>query len=279
MTLILLLALSGAGILGECEKGPDADRDGIPDSCELDLARTFAPVMVVSAAACNWSESAGRLEGAYLFGVHPRGTGFRLVYLPAYLMDCGWSGAKCMVRMRGGCDPHPADSEFIVVDVAPSNDSGELEPVRVFLSAHCFGSGDGGCRWFDRSELQWWGDQPFVWIAEGKNANYPSEAACDRGHMYFDTCDRNDRSVHFPVRSLERNIGSFDAPFPHEPEWNGCVGPPDLDAIPDSPDLECVWTDEAFRGWGGTAVEGVTPYKRYLGEIAQMIPPSSDGRS
>ena len=270
-----LLLASGIGA-HECPDGPDADSDGLSDQCELLLAGQFAPILVVSRSACNWNESAELLEGGYLFGVHPMEGGYRLVFLPAYAMDCGWGGTKCLLRWRGGCDPHVADSEFIVIDLALSGEAGHLQATRVFLSAHCFGTRDVDCRWHDRGALEWWGRQPFVWVAEGKNANYPSEAACDRGHLYFDTCDRNDHSMRFPVLSLVQNIGSWQSPFPHDPDGKGCVGSSRLHLPAGLSGRECVWGDEAFRGWGGPTVQGVTPYLRYLDEVAEMVPQDED---
>jgi hypothetical protein len=267
----VLIALSQAPS-SECVDGPDSDQDGLSDACELTLAARFAPVLVVSEAACNWDPATARLGGGYLFGVHPRSDGVRLAYLPAYQMDCGWSGAKCMIRLRGGCDPHIADSEFIVVDIARSLPGGEWKATSIFLSAHCFGNNDGECRWFDRAEVEWFGDQPFVWVAEGKNANYRSRSACDSGHWHFDTCDRNDRSLRFPIQSSLQNIGSSGIPFPHHPTRDGCVPAAYIPLLPDSPGTECIWTGDAFRGWGEASVEGATPYRRYLEEVAGMVP-------
>ena len=79
-------------------EGPDSDSDGIGDVCEMSLLMRFAPSLVVSSRACNWNEGSGRLDGGYLVGAHPQADGIRLAYLPAYLDDCGWSGAKCLLR-------------------------------------------------------------------------------------------------------------------------------------------------------------------------------------
>ena len=174
-----------------CSSGPDSDRDGLSDQCELSLATRFAPALVVSTGACNWVPEAERLGGAYFFGARPTVDGIRLVYLPAYFMDCGWSGPKCLLRWRGGCDPHDGDSEFIAVDVVPRVRGQGWELERVFLSAHCFGDSEGDCRWFAAPEFERFGDAVLVWVAEGKNANYRTKSACDSGHWHFDTCDRN----------------------------------------------------------------------------------------
>lgn len=246
---------------GDCAPGPDLDRDGVPEACELALARRFAPVLLAARSACNWSEAAGRIPGAYLFAVDPKPSGYRLAYLPGYLDDCGWSGPKCRLRPAGGCEGHEGDSELVVVDVVRAPDDGGLSVERVFLSAHCFGRSDGRCRWYEPSALQWLGSRPVVWVAEGKNAHYPSRRACDTGHWAFDTCDRNGTAYPFPV-AAGRNVGSRDAPLPAAPE-PGChpLGHGPEDAAPDA--RVCVWTDVRFGGWRDP-LDGATPYRRYL---------------
>jgi hypothetical protein len=226
--------------------------------------------LVVSEAACNWNSSADRLDGAYLFGVHPTDRGLRLTYLPAYLLDCGWSGPKCLLRWRGGCDPHTADSELIVVDVLLDSEGSAGVPDQVFLSAHCFGNSDADCRWWNPSSLEWLRTHPFVWVAEGKNANYPNASACDSGHWHFDTCDRNNRSIYFPVESHAQNIGSLSHPFPYHQTNADCVASAEVPLLPELPGTECIWTADSFRAWAGSAAEGVTPYGRYLIEVAKL---------
>lgn len=262
--------VSGATAQATCSRGPDADGDGLSDQCELDLAARFAPVLVVSAAACNWEPETERLGGAYLFGVHPTANGLRLVYLPAYFMDCGWSGAKCLLRWRGGCDPHDGDSELIAVDIVPGAFGQGWELDRVFLSAHCFGGSDGDCRWFARNELQRFGDAVLVWVAEGKNANYRTKSACDSGHWHFDTCDRNDVTVRYPIRSVLQNIGSRQAPFPHHRDEPGCVVAAELPFVAGRPGRECLWTDDRFHGWSDGLGKGSTGYRRYLESVADF---------
>ncbi|MEX2049156.1 MAG: hypothetical protein WEB90_06235 [Gemmatimonadota bacterium] len=280
MTVLSALALvvtswSSAQTAEPCPSGPDSDLDGLSDLCEIELAAAYAPVLVTSPSACNWDASSGRLVGGYLFGAEPVGDRIRLLYLPAYLMDCGWSGPKCLLSWGGGCDPHAADSEVIAIDLAPGAD-GAWSAERVFLSAHCFD--DRACRWYDALELDWLEGAPYVWVAEGKNANYPSRAACDSGHWHFDTCDRNDRSYRFPVESERQNIGSALRPFPAHTDDPACVAAGEIPHLADAPGtdsraVECLWTDVAFRGWAGPEAAGVTGYARYFAELADLASP------
>lgn len=245
----------------DCPPGEDLDRDGLPDACEADLARRFAPVLLAARGACNWSADAGRIPGAYLYAVHPRPNGYRLAYLPGYLDDCGWSGPKCRLSPGDGCDGHEGDSEIIVVDVARASAGEPLAVEGVFLSAHCYGRSDGRCRWYGPDAFQWVGQHPVVWVAEGKNAHYPSRRACDSGHWGFDTCDRNAAAYPYPL-SPDRNVGSRGVPLPRAPD-EGCH-PVGFDAADAGPGGRlCVWSDPGYGGWrnGG---EGATPYRRYL---------------
>lgn len=253
-------------------EGRDADGDGLTDACEFGLLERFAPALVASPQACNWDADAGRLRGGYLVGARPIRGGVRLAYLPAYLEDCGWSGAKCLLRPRGGCGPHAGDSEAIFIDVAGDVGTDAWEPERVFLSAHCFGRSGGRCRWFDARELQWVGNAAVVWVAEGKNANYASQDLCDSGHWHFDTCDRNDRAFRFPVTSLLQDIGSARHPFPHGTDDASCADARSLAFPPDIEGTECIWTSARFGGWSGSRGEGATGYRRYLEEVGGFIP-------
>jgi hypothetical protein len=253
--------------------GVDADGDGLSDDCEDALLRRFAPTFVASPMACNWDAASGRLKGGYLVGAEPVEGGIRLAYLPAYLEDCGWAGLECLLRPRGGCDPHHGDSEAVFVDLVADAPVHDWHPERVFLSAHCFSRSDGRCRWFDREEVQWFGSTSVIWVAEGKNANYPSKGACDSGHWGFDTCDRNARRFRFPVVSARQNIGTFERRFPHRADPSGCVARPELVEESDAAEgRECVWSDETFGGWSGLDEGTSTGYRRYLKDIAGFIP-------
>lgn len=262
----------------------DLDRDGLDDRCEFALTQAFAPVLVVSATSCNWAPDARppRPGGGYRFAAG-RGEApgsIRVAYLPAYYRDCGWKGAKCWIP-GVGCEGHSGDSEAIVVEVAWVEALGRWRAEGVFLSAHCFGRSAGGCRWYRGEELAAfrWADDltrgaPVVWVAEGSNANYPSRSACDRGHWFVDTCDRNDVQTRFPLLGMKQNIGSREHPV-ETAYGRGCIGAEHLGWTSDrvvSGRSECFWSlDAPFRGWQWP-LEGdaPTPYARYLEEIAGL---------
>ena len=265
-----LHAQPAPAIIPECAaaESVDQDRDGLSDSCELALARAFSPSLVVRSGGCNWSVENTRLAGGYYFAVQPVDSLVRIAYLPAYFRDCGWSGIKCWLPGLD-CSPHNGDSEFIVIETKRDNATLNWNPSRVFLSAHCFGRSTGSCRWYSSSELggfEWSGSSPVIWVAEGRNANYPSRHRCDEGHHSIDTCDHNETRYPFPVNPA-RNLGSRAAPM----TVDGCItgaelGTPGVDAR----SVECMWRENTlFRGWQSDG-RGVTGYWRYLSEIAQF---------
>lgn len=287
------------GVAVACVAGVDSDRDTLSDSCEIEFARAFAPVLRIAPQACNRDAHAGgpRLAGEYLFGVRRISTDtIRIVYLPAYHQDCGWSGAKCLVVLID-CSPHSGDSELIAVSVvreretaradvgahgaggrgsAESNSRAIWRTTAVFLSSHCFGPSAVNCRWYDDASLarvEWAAaprGAPVVWVAEGRNANYLSRAACDAGHWLFDTCDRNDVALRYPVES-HRNIGSAAQPI----GGDGCVSRAELAggrAADAQTAVECFWSDVAFTGWQRPAQGAATPYVRYLRMVFQAGP-------
>ena len=253
----------------ECDitESVDSDRDGLSDSCELALARAFSPSLVVRSGGCNWSAENTRLAGGYYFAVQPVDSLVRIAYLPAYFRDCGWAGIKCWLPWLD-CSPHNGDSEFIVVETRRDALTSHWNASRVFLSAHCFGRSTGSCRWYNSSErgLEWSGSSPVIWVAEGRNANYPSRERCDEGHHSVDTCDHNDTRYPFPVDPA-RNLGSRAFPM----TVDGCVTGAELRAIGvDASSVECMWRAKLpFRGWQSDG-RGVTGYWRYLTEIAQF---------
>lgn len=255
----------------------DVDRDILDDRCELALAQAFAPKLVVDRRDCLWREdvSPPRLAGGYLFAAQPTAAGVRIAFLPAYYRDCGWSGLSCALR-AGSCGAHAGDSEFIALDVAPVA-PGRWETIGVFLSAHCFGRSDGRCRWYrddDLVDFDWADDvprgAPQVWVARGKHGHYPSRASCDRGHWFYDSCDRNRTVVRFPVVSERQNVGSRQASLTGQ---GGCLtsGNLPLGSAGTSPGArECFWDPtNPFWGWQGDR-RGAPPasYARYLTSIA-----------
>jgi hypothetical protein len=106
---------------------------------------------------------------------------------------------------------------------------------------------------------------PVIWVAEGRQANYPTRQACDRGIHAIDTCDRNSLPLRYPIISNLQNVGSMSMPA-HQ---HGCVsGGAIWNSRRENTEVtECFW-DRAtpFAGWQNGS--GVTPYHKYLVEVA-----------
>jgi hypothetical protein len=261
---------------GRCvDELPDADRDGLADACELALSQAFAPLLMTHATRCTppWSAASSRIPGGYFHAAQPVRGAVRLVYMPAYFRDCGWTGPKCLLV---DCTGHAGDSEVIVVDVRQAP-GGAWFTDAVFLSAHCFGRMPWDCRWYGADELdrfEWVDDvergAPVVWVSDARNANYPSYAECENGHLGIDSCERAGPAYRFPVVA-PRNVGSRAVPFAEPGQPPGCVTGAfvePLDRLLVAPAArECFWDAAArFRGWqdyGG----GSTAYGAYLDHL------------
>jgi hypothetical protein len=293
ITTVVLMALAAAGcatgarapatepvgiaaVSGPClATEPDADADGVSDGCEQALASAFAPLLRMHETRCTLpsNQHGRRIPGGYMHAAQPVDGTVRLVYMPAYYRDCGWSGWQCLFV---DCSGHAGDSELIVVDVRRLP-SGNWATDGVFLSAHCLGRTERDCRWYRGTDLDrfaWVDDiehgAPVVWVSDARNANYPSATACDRGHLGLERCDRPGIPYRFPV-TRDHNIGSRAAPIVEAGARPGCVSGSfvePLDLLVVSPTaVECFWDATApFRGWQGGG-RGETAYGVYLAQL------------
>ena len=254
---------------------PDIDDDGLSDACERALAAAFAPQLMLHATRCTLPAAGNddRIAGGYFHAAQPVRGVVRLVYMPAYYRDCGWSGFKCAFV---DCSGHAGDSEMIAIDVHRTS-AGTWVTEAVFLSAHCDDDPGSECRWYrgdDLDRFEWLNGiergAPIVWVSDARNANYPSLGACERGHWWMDRCNPDAVPFRFPV-APERNIGSRHVPIVEEGQPRGCVSGRFVDPadgmIVDHESLECFWDPSAtFGGWQG-AHRGATAYGTHLREL------------
>ena len=184
----------------------DDDDDGLAQIIEHIVAQVFAPALIFG----DGDEWTGR-RSYWAVEVSASGS-LSIFYALSYFVDGGdpWFGGW-----------HYGDAEFIVLEITVTDESWIME--RAFLSAH-YGQGAwDSSEWVSGSGLEY--DEsdgllhPYVWVAEGKHANYRSYFACDAGAMTADRCDEGRVELVEVVR--ERNLGNDIVPLIDEVRFNG----------------------------------------------------------
>jgi hypothetical protein len=165
----------------------DLDQDGLDDNCEFTLAALFAPLLSIGIGdyADRESRWAARWAGPNLVSI---------IYLLGYYQDNGTPGGNPCQVFYYACDPHPGDSEYIVLNVGYDDDTHHWSLREAVLSAHTWhvelditgsdtvprtvGNHHTGVGFEYPGRV---GGFPRVWVADGKHANYPTKSYCD-GH-------------------------------------------------------------------------------------------------
>lgn len=245
----------------------DTDQDGLGDRCEYDIAAAFAPTMkyVQGDDVSRESYWAARPVG---------GTSVMVEYQLGYYYDLGtqenYTACKLFTvgELLTECDGHHGDSESITLTATYNESSQHWVLTQASLSRHkgyiVLSTGPNGYP----SDLQYVnrvGADPIIWVANGKHANYPSQADCDDGGtrffpiylvFSFETC----QGVHSTFRAEfggQRNIGSdnirlIDCVTSENPFYQ-------------SPTREeCLWTGNRFYGWQLDHTTSSDPYSARL---------------
>jgi hypothetical protein len=216
----------------------DADHDWISDSCELELARAFAPLWKMS----RQDQCLGG-EPYWAVKYFPPNL-VRIAYMPAYYKDCGSFG-------------HSGDSEFVMVEVSYAPSIQHWMYNQMYLSAH-HGTITDHSAWvgMTETEFSWkFRAHPTVWVAIGKHADYKSFSDCSSFADVLDQCDWSSQDAfRFPI-DASHNVGSRFTAF------KDCV----YSASYPSSAYECFWTEKSFRGWQ-TVISGDAPqsYRSWL---------------
>jgi hypothetical protein len=234
--------------------GTDTDQDGLSDRCENDISLAFAPLM-----RYNQGDDVGR-EGYW--AAKRQGDMVRVIYFFGYYFDLGVVNhndyTACKLSSIGGilasCDGHHGDSEHVVLDIyynsttrhwilsyaALSHHSGYIQATKPKLAPY--------------PALQWGGrigSAPLIWVALGKHANYPTQAACDAGNgggflvdliFSYDTCGGNNSFFTAPTGG-QRNLGS------QQRQLRNCIASENPFYQVPPRDKECFWTANKFYGW------------------------------
>jgi hypothetical protein len=195
----------------------DHDRDGLANECEEPIAAAFAPMLVQNRWEDGYDAANNWVGGEYYFAVRKHWEYqnnnyvdiIRIAYLPAYYFD------------RGNYT-HTGDSEFIILDVIFSQQSGRFRLQKAFLSSHCGAQFltfdfDPNCQWWTPPDFSEWvssyAGAPVVWVAIGKHANYPTWNLCQGAQLGYESCRGNDLRVRFPI-TPGFNLGHQGAALP-----------------------------------------------------------------
>lgn len=254
----------------------DLDEDGLLDDCEFALAAAFAPLASFGDADDVSRESrwAARWDD---------GQSVYIAYLLSYWLDMGDTGGSHIMCTGGvipfapfefsapeGCNGHHGDSEYIVLRVQYNQDTHHWYLTSAWYSEHY-----GGDSFF--RPYQWTGapidnedieltfpdkflGYPKVWVANGKHANYATQAQCNAGGTAgSDDCSGSRIDERIFV-GIDANVGS-----------NGhhlidCVGTANASHPAYSGHYqECYWTEKAFEGWfPASSNPSTTPYSYIL---------------
>lgn len=235
---------------GCIEFGSDADYDGLSDECEHQLALHFAPFL-----SFVYGDDVRR-DPKYAAHWEAIDT-VRVAYLLSYWMDNGSPGAPLCIPQFEGCAGHLGDSEAIVLDLIYDTSSHHWQVARALLSVHglnyfCVKQShsfpcQSGSHLYPSGNLQFASHPqaaPLIMVADGKHANYPTDAACDAGgHYSADDCS-TPRYVDVAMVTQSNNIGSRNH------QWiDGATTSNNTHPSYSSQYVEYYWTSQAFRGW------------------------------
>ncbi len=264
----------------------DPDEDGLSDDCETQLALSFRPQLSI------YDYDQVERESRYAVQYYPGIQRYRILYLLGYYYDVGTLGNSyrnvCELYLTitpvhaflrlfkteeelESCRGHFGDSEWIALDVRYNPDTHHWVLRDAELSNHnspqYVGSTGNGYSYpgaFTYVDVP--GGRPIVWVADGKHANYTSDANCDSGGTSgSDECWPDRHMEEINVASNGGNIGSdqvrlvdcVSAENPNHPAY--LLGMPTRQ--------ECYWSPtSSFRGWYGDSFEGWSagPYSATL---------------
>lgn len=205
---------------------PDADRDGLADACEYQLAYGFMPLF--------WFDSgeSGHARRPY-YAV--KSTSFatrtvQILYLDTFFDDTGVTTG------------HDGDPEFQIFEVHYSGGRWYLD--WAYLSAHRKSSCDSSA-WYSYSQLEYdtasdarngYRGWPVLYVAEDKHATYNTLSTCDQGCFLQDYCSRHTSQFLDPAdRLVSRNVGSTAVQLINSVTLNGKT--------------ERLLDDAPFKGW------------------------------
>lgn len=207
----------------------DWDGDYVDDELELALAKKYFPHtnMHCSTYLGVPNGSKGQFYGTSIgYATNGKLPFTAHIYYDTRMSPCNISGGCIEVRYAmpynwdlgdqtyGGS--HPGDTEMIsmLLTTASSWSTASTDPNvwyvwKIYRSAHACTTGDSS---YFQNWLSY--DRPYNWVAEGKNANYSSQASCNNGGVLgIDNCSVNRCYIYNSyAQSKLRNAGEFGDP-------------------------------------------------------------------
>ncbi|WP_164016810.1 hypothetical protein [Pyxidicoccus trucidator] len=205
--------------------GTDADRDGLSDDCEYQVALAFMPRFWFDTGESGYSRRPYFAVKSESFATRT----LRIFYLDTFFEDTGVTTG------------HDGDPEFQIFEVHYSGGRWYLDSV--YLSAHRKSVCDSSA-WYSYEQLEYdtsdsrnaYRGWPTLYVAEDKHATYNNLATCDRGCLSQDYCSKyKTEMLDTSSKLVARNVGSTAVPLINQVLLNGKT--------------ERLLDDVEFKGW------------------------------
>jgi hypothetical protein len=205
--------------------GADADRDGLNDDCEYQLAYWFMPKLWFDSGESGFARRPYYAVKNLSFSTRT----VQIFYLDTFYDD------------TGNTTGHDGDPEFQLFELHYSGGRWYLD--WAYLSAHRKSSCDSSA-WYQYNQLEYdtsdtrngYRGWPTLYVAEDKHATYNNLSTCDAGCMLQDYCSRT--TVQFldtTDKLVSRNVGSTTVQLINSVVFNGKT--------------ERILDNAPFKGW------------------------------
>ena len=224
--------------------GADADRDGLNDDCEYQLAFWFMPKLWFDSGESGFTRRPYYAVKSLSFSTRT----VQIIYLDTFYEDTGVTTG------------HDGDPEFQIFEVHYSGGRWYLD--WAYLSAHRKSSCDSSA-WYSYGQLEYdtsdsrngprgW---PTLYVAEDKHATYNNLSTCDSGCFAQDYCSRTTAQfLDTSARLVSRNVGSTTVQLINQVVINGKT--------------ERLLDDVEFKGWDDQWYRPNSKgYRRHLNEF------------
>ncbi|QSQ27524.1 hypothetical protein JY651_22560 [Pyxidicoccus parkwayensis] len=205
--------------------GTDADKDGLNDDCEYQVALAFMPKLWFDTGESGYGRRPYYAVKSESFATRT----LRIFYLDTFFDDTGVTTG------------HDGDPEFQLFEVHYSGGRWYLD--WVYLSAHRKSVCDSSA-WYAYDQLEYdtsdsrngYRGWPTLYVAEDKHATYNNLSTCDSGCFAQDYCSKYaSQFLDTSSQLVSRNVGSTTVPLINQVVLNGKT--------------ERLLDDVEFKGW------------------------------